>query len=136
MEIHVRRFIIGELGKYELYCEQLADYERRRDEVAESYPSPELKPGRATTVAIADPTAQAAARLERLAANIARARFYVKAIDEVMNNLTERQKEVVRLRFIKRYNIAKVGFKTYLSESTIHRETRTALSLFAARMGL
>ena len=136
METHVRRFIIGELGRYELYREQLAEYELQREEMAENYPRPELRPGRTGTVAIVDPTAQAAARLERLEANIARARFYVKAIDEVMSRLTERQREVIRLRFIKRYNITKVVFKTYLSESTIHRETRTALPLFAARMGL
>jgi len=132
METHVRRFVIAEPGKYELYKKQLEEYNQQRQELMESYPT--VKWGEyVKTGKIADPTVRAAIQLERLDAAHARARFYVKCIDDVMDKLPERQRQIIEQLYIKKRPMAEIEMSFYLDSRTIYRDLQEALPLFAIR---
>lgn len=135
MDLHQRRFVQGELRKYKLYKKQLREYELERNEIEESYPKATWAEVR-TSGGVSDPTYKAIARLERLDAANSQARFYVKAIDDVLECLPEGHQEIIKRRYFDDINHEAVADSLHIGASTLFRYEREALALLCLRMGL
>lgn len=135
MDLHRRRFVQGELSKYKVYKKQLAEYELERRTIEENYPRTSYAEVRSSGQ-VSDPTFKAAARLERLEAANSQARFYVRAIDDVLECLPEDHQEIIRKRYFDDINHEIVADGLHIGKSTLFRYEREALALLCLRMGL
>ncbi len=134
MQMHIRKFVLAELERYRDYKSQIEEYELERAEILESYPVATWQKERVSGGNIGDSTANAAARLERLDAGYARARFYVKAIERVLNSLPDENRELIETVCIGGIPAEHAGL--LMDRATIYRRLNEILPLFALRMGL
>ncbi len=135
METHVRKFVLAELERYKDYKEQLLDLEQQRAEIGR-YPAATWQREAVSGGRIGDPTAEGAARLERINAVYARTRFYIKVIESTIKMLPEERRRIIELHCIDGFPVEKVETELFINRSTVYRALNETLPLFAMRMGL
>ncbi|MFA7468119.1 MAG: sigma factor-like helix-turn-helix DNA-binding protein [Desulfotomaculaceae bacterium] len=135
METHVRKFILAELERYKDSRKQLQELELDRAEIGR-YPVATWKREAVSGGRVTDPTADQAARLERLNAVYARTRFYTKAIENVLNVLPSDRRLIIEMHCIDGLPVERVEEELYINRATVFRHLNEILPLFALRMGL
>ena len=82
-----------------------------------------------------DPTFSKVIRLERMANQVDEARWYVRAIDDVMELLSQQERELIEKRYFKKETDTKICQDLHLSHNKYYKLKRTILMKFARRMG-
>ena len=113
MENHIRAYVKGELHKYPHYKQLINDFEQKRMEFKGQ---PDM--------------------LQRLLATTERARFYVQAIESVMDSLSEEEHRLVELCCIRDYSPDFAAEQLRVDRSTVFRMLNGVLPRFVVRFGI
>jgi len=83
-----------------------------------------------------DPTFAKVVRLDRMAQQVDEARWYVQAIDDVMDLLTGPDRRLIEMKYFENKSDVAICNELHISQSKFYAIRRRALTLFARRMGL
>lgn len=83
-----------------------------------------------------DPTFSKVVRLERMAARIDEAKWYVEAIDDVLNALPDLERRLIEMKYFKAVPDMRIMNDLHISSSKYYAIRRKILLLLARRMGL
>lgn len=132
----INQFCASVLIEYPLMKQALLKLEEQRRDIAEAYPASSFGDGGRRTSAISDRTASAAFMLLRLEVTWAKTRFYVQAVDDLLDYLTPDQKRLVEYHFFKQYPAWKVLEVLHIGKSAFYERRQAILNLLANRLGL
>ena len=74
--------------------------------------------------------------MERMAARIDEAKWYVKAIDDVLGVLSDLERRLIDMKYFKDVPDVQICHDLHISTSKYYAVRRKILSLMARRMGL
>jgi len=139
IENHVFRYVEKELYNYPLNKALIESWEQERREIASELHSTlgEDSAGRHSINRINNPTSAKALRLEAMAQKVDRARWYVKAIEDVLGAVDDIDKQLVEQKYFQGL-LTNVGVARELNISIrdFYRRRKELIEKFALRMGL
>src|SRR3972149_2626918 len=98
---HVVKFVEGELLWYEDNKKLLSLWDRQRDELMNGLKAHTQDQKRHQIGSVYDPVGQLATEIIMLEEPLTRTEFYVKAVDDVWDNLTLEERQIIKLRYFK-----------------------------------
>lgn len=132
------RLVEARLRQYPIDKRLVESWEKERDEVAGALQSSSSHYGEILRGSglQSDPTFSKVVRLERIASRIDEARWYVKAIDDVLGVLSDLERRLIDMKYFKDVPDVQIMADLHISTSKYYAVRRKILSLMARRMGL
>jgi len=131
------RLVEERLAQYPIDKRTLEAWEQLSKEIAGRLPSSAANLGEvlAGEGLHGDPTLSKVIRLERMAGRIDEVRWYVQAVDDVLDLLTPQERQLVELRFFKGESDTRVYQQLHIGKTKYYSMKRSVLLKFARRMG-
>lgn len=132
------RLVEARLRQYPIDKKLIEAWEKEKEEVAGALQSSSSHYGeilRGSGIQ-SDPTFSKVVRLERMAARIDEARWYVEAIDDVLNALPDLERRLIEMKYFKAVPDMRIMNDLHISSSKYYAIRRKILLLLARRMGL
>jgi RinA family phage transcriptional activator len=136
---HIWDFVEAELKDYPGNVKMIENFETERDGIIEEGGNKrrDLASDRQAQNKTSDQVCEKILRLERLAHSVDRAKFYVKAIDSVLEDADPLDKDIVELKYwTEVYTNQGVAQALHLSTSDFYRRRKALIRKFAKMMGL
>lgn len=136
IESHIFKFVEKELYNYPVNKKLVENWQKEAQDI--SINSALGKDGdRFSMNQITDPTSAKALRLASMASKVDRAKWYIQAIDDVMDTLAEEDKHLVELKYFNgMLTNSGVAMGLHISEREFYNRRDCLIGKFGRRMGI